>query len=393
LDRFVRSLAGSVSAPEVAADYGASPLPASLDMEKLYYLAFSQLFEFIGPLRFRRLLDRFGSAEAAWSNLRLQELLALGIKEERAAKCLNKYKILDLKRLNRLLSSQDIKIICNFEEGFPANLRPLPDSPFLLYVRGQLVATDTKAVAIVGTRRISSYGQRVIETIVPGLVNAGVTIVSGLAFGVDAKVAEETLAAGGRALAVLASGVDQITPRNNELLGQRIIESGGAIVSELPPGVTPQNYFFPIRNRIISGLALGVVVVEAAEKSGSLHTVNFATDQGRQVMAVPGSVFSEVSRGTNRLIRDGAAMVTTAEYVLEELGLRSVGAYRNTPLPPTGELSAIERKIFDLLSRDQLPIDTIIRTLKLPPSEVSTNLTLLQLKGLIKDWGGGVFGV
>ena len=362
-------------------------------MEKLYYLAFSQLFEFICPLRFRILLDRFGSAEAAWSNLRLQELLALGIKEERAAKCLNKYKILDLKRLNRLLSSQDIKIICNFEEGFPANLRPLPDSPFLLYVRGQLVATDTKAVAIVGTRRISSYGQRVIETIVPGLVNAGVTIVSGLAFGVDAKVAEETLAAGGRALAVLASGVDQITPRNNELLGQRIIESGGAIVSELPPGVTPQNYFFPIRNRIISGLALGVVVVEAAEKSGSLHTVNFATDQGRQVMAVPGSVFSEVSRGTNRLIRDGAAMVTTAEDVLEELGLRSVGAYRNTPLPPTGELSAIERQIFDLLSRDQLPIDTIIRTLKLPPSEVSTNLTLLQLKGLIKDWGGGVFGV
>jgi len=362
--------------------------------EKDYYLAFTCLFEYIGPRRFRSLIEKYGTAAAAWTNLRLRDLRELGISEVAAAKCEHIKNSLDANTLNDNLSRLNVSLLGDFENVFPANLAILDGHPLALYVRGQLLPTDARAVAIVGTRRITSYGERVVEALVSGLVNAGVSIVSGLAFGVDASVAEETLKCGGRAIAVLASGVDRITPRSNDQLGQKIVASGGALVSELPLGTLPQNYYFPVRNRIISGLALGTVVIEAAEKSGSMHTANYCAEQGRPIMAVPGSIFSEVSQGTHNLIRDGATLVGSAADILRELNI-------NEPLPRSSKndgdttslnLSDQELQIFEVIIREETHIDELARRLALSSSEVSATLTMLELKGLVKPWGGGVYG-
>jgi len=367
-------------------------------MERLYYLAFSYLFEFIGPIRFKKLLEEFGTAEVAWSRLReKQTLTAIGIREIGIAKIDSLVKNLDFKTLEKILVNPDVTVLCSFEDTFPANLRELPNCPIVLYVRGQLPDTVSKSLAIVGTRKITSYGERVISTFIPTLVASNLTIVSGLAFGVDAFVAQTVLDNGGITVAVLASGVDKVTPRSNEQLGERIIANGGAIISELPLGTEPKDYYFPIRNRIIAGMSLGTLVIEAAEKSGSLHTINFASEAGRHIMAVPGSIFSEVSQGVNRLIKDGAGMVMSGEDVLIELGI--VGATHGSPEfaggsrpAPTG-LNDTEKSIFEVVCHEPTHVDDLIRQLDLPTSVVNSTLTMLEIKGVIKNWGGGTWGV
>ena len=252
-------------------------------------------------------------------------------------------------------------------------------------MRGTLTENDRWALAVVGTRQASSYGRDATRRLVADLAGAGVTIVSGLALGIDAVAHEAALAAGGRTLAVLGSGVDQIFPAGNRPLGQAVLAQG-AILSEYPLGTPPAPTNYPPRNRIISGLALGVLVVEAPRRSGALITVQFALEQGRDVFAVPGSIFSPKSEGTNCLIRDGAMIVTRAEEILEALNLQDAVEQQAVAaaVPETPEEVALLR----LVEAEPRHIDAISRESTLAPPVVSATLAMLELKVLVKQVGG-----
>jgi DNA processing protein len=264
-------------------------------------------------------------------------------------------------------------------------LRELVNGPPLLYVRGTLAENDRWAMAVVGTRGATTYGRDATRKLVGDLVAAGVTVVSGLALGIDAVAHEAALKAGGRTLAVLGSGVDQIYPTTNRRLGEALTGQG-ALISEYPLGTIPVPTNFPPRNRIISGLALGVLVVEAAARSGALITVQFALEQGRDVFAVPGSIFSTKSEGPHGLIRDGATIVTRADDVLEALNMQNAVEQQAiaAAVPETPEEIALLR----LVEAEPRHIDAISRDSTLAPPVVSATLAMLELKGLVKQVGG-----
>src|SRR5439155_13566721 len=233
-------------------------------------------------------------------------------------------------------------------EGYPKRLRELDDAPPVLYALGELSAADDWAVGVVGTRRATSYGREAATQLSSGLAESGVTVVSGLAHGIDTVAHKAALDAGGRTIAVLGSGLDVIYPYENRQLVRRILDEGvGAVITEYPLGTQPDAMNFPPRNRIISGMSLGVLVVEAGEKSGALITVTFALEQGRDVFAVPGPITSRVSEGTNNLLKLGAKCVTSARDILEELNIDMVSehveAARSLPADPT------ERMLLDFL--------------------------------------------
>lgn len=256
--------------------------------------------------------------------------------------------------------------------------------PPLLYVRGQLSPVDAWSVAVVGTRSPTSYGREATRRIVGELAAAGVTIVSGLAIGIDTAAHEAALEAGGRTIAVLACGLDMVYPERNAALAERICASG-ALVGEFALGTRPAPQLFPVRNRIISGLAMGVLVIEAGIQSGALITVNFALEQGREVLAVPGSIFSKVSQGPHQLLRSGAAMVTCGQDVLDALNLSAAAAQQEVqaalPEGPT------EAALLDLLSYEPRHVDELRRQSDLPIAAVSSTLALMELKGLVRQVG------
>jgi len=359
--------------------------------EKYYYLAFSEFFEFIGPHRFRALLRAFGSAEAAWKKIDSEILVRLGLGKERAAEFFRNRKSLNLETKTKLISRLGVSLIADFEDSYPPRLKAISDPPYLLYVRGNLMKRDELALAVVGSRKATSYGREVTRTLVWDLANAGLTIVSGLAYGIDTLAHQAALEAGGRTIAVLASGIDNITPRANIGLAEKITASGqGAVLSEFPLGTSPQPFYFPIRNRLISGLSLGVLVIEAARKSGALITAGCALDQGRDVFAVPGSIFSLLSVGANDLIKQGAKLVQTAQDVLEELklgGKRETSRARDV-LPESVE----EKAILDLLESGELTVDEIVRELGIAPAVVSSTLTLMLMKGMVRELGSSRYG-
>jgi len=244
---------------------------------------------------------------------------------------------------------------------------------------------DRWAVAVVGTRRVTAYGRQVVERLVPELSRAGVTIVSGLARGIDGVAHRVALASGGRTLAVLGSGLDRMYPTEHAALAREIVGQG-AVLSEFPLGTPPDALNFPRRNRIISGLAMGTLVVEAGSTSGALITADFALEQGRDVFAVPGSILSPASDGPNRLIKEGAKPVTCAQDILEELNLTAVAQHEavREALPENDTETALLR----LLSQEPLHVDELGRTAALPVAEVSSALTMLELKGLVRQVGG-----
>jgi len=278
------------------------------------------------------------------------------------------------------------------DEYYPAQLREIPSPPKALYVRGH-IPKNRPMIGIVGTRRCTPYGKRVTQHIVRGLVRAGVVIVSGMAIGIDSEAHKAALAAAGETVAVVGSGIDEsvVYPRCNKILA-REIEKQGAVTSEFDPYEKSRSHFFPQRNRVISGLSLGVVVIESKERGGSLITANFALDQNREVFAVPGGVFWETSAGSNNLIRQGAKAVTCAEDILEELNLA-------VPVQETNKIIAknpIEQKILDvLLAKPGTPmhIDIIVGTTKLSSSEVSSALTMMELEEVIKNHGGDYYTI
>lgn len=347
--------------------------------------------EFVGSSTFGRLMGYFGSAQKAWQNLDRSNGEKLGIGEDSLQKFLAwRSKCSPMALMDKF--SRQVDYIFPIENNlYSSNLKNISDPPYLLFVRGNPSVLNGETLAVVGSRRISPYGRQAVEILICDLVRAGLVIVSGLAIGADACAHQAALDAGGRTLAILASGVDQITPSANYQLGCRILSSGqGAILSERPPGWRVQKFSFPLRNRLIAGVSLGVLVVEAAENSGSLHTVASALEQGREVFAVPGPINSPVSQGTNRLIQQGAKLVAKASDVLEELGMASPPELDEPgSLSSTLSLSPDEDQFLKIIrgnqgsSSGQLAIIAAI-----PADRLNGILTLLELKGVISCQSG-----
>jgi DNA processing protein len=268
--------------------------------------------------------------------------------------------------------------------SFPKLLAEISGRPSILYLRGEVLPVDEASVAIVGTRRATPYGRQSAERLAGELAQAGITVVSGLARGVDAAAHRAALVAGGRTIAVLGSGPDVIYPPEHRRLAEQILESG-AVISEFAPGTKPDAQNFPARNRIISGMTLGTLVIEAPLRSGALITATFAADQGREVFVVPGSIFAPSSEGTNALLRDGARIVRNGDDVLEDLGLRE-GA--NAPMTQGRLLlEEDERRLVDALGKEARHIDEIAEEAGLTPGAASALLLTMELKGLIRNYG------
>jgi DNA processing protein len=284
-----------------------------------------------------------------------------------------------------------VNIVPFTDPSYPTRLRMIPDPPPVLYVKGEIRGEDERAIAVVGSRSASDYGRRVARNLCRDLASLGFTVVSGMARGIDGAAHEMTLTAGGRTIAVLGSGVDYAYPPEHGHLYQRISQNG-AVVSEFPIGTRPMAFNFPARNRLISGLSVGVVVVEATEKSGSLITARLALEQGREVFAVPGEVGASRSRGAHRLIRQGAKLVETAHDIIEEIApqlLRRGSEVVSEPKRPLPQnFGGDFQKIFSLFQDRSLQIDEIIESSGYSSAKVSEILLELELQGYIKQLPG-----
>lgn len=355
------------------------------------WIAFST-FPQIGPVRFEHLLKQFGSARDAW-NVPERELLKIGFSEKLVSDFSNHKRTINLNSYFIRLKELGIETVAKTDENYPELLKKIEDSPYILYVlfRGKnelfLKELAGVSIAVVGARKMTSYGKEVVERLVVGLVDAGVTIISGLALGIDAAAHKAALDAGGYTIGVLGGGLDNIYPPSNKRLASEMIASGrGVLISEYPLGypAMPQN--FPSRNRIVSGLSLGVVVVEGMEKSGTLLTASSAASQGREVFAVPGPVTSPMSRAPHFLLKNGAKLVEKTEDILEELDIKEIHKKQKAKreLPETEE----EKKLFNILKSEPMDIDSLVRVSGLATGVVLSTLTPMELKGMLKNIGG-----
>ncbi len=339
----------------------------------------------IGPARFQRLLDRFGSGEDAW-NAPAVELARAGLDRKPLQNLLEARATLDLDAELGRLAAAGVHPVTLADPGYPRMLREVHLPPPVLYVKGDLLPADEWAVAVVGTRNAKVYGREITRYLAGDLARNGVTIVSGLARGIDSEAHRAALDAGGRTIAVLGCGVDIIYPYENSALAQQIVKHG-ALVSEYPLGTRPERGNFPPRNRIISGLALGTLVAQAGERSGALITAYYALEQGREVFAVPGSILDRGSSGTNKLIQQGEAkLVFSAQDVMEELNLTMVSAHAEMrALAPT---DSTEAALLKYLSADPVHVDELGHASGFPIAQVTAALALMELKGLVRQAGG-----
>jgi DNA processing protein len=276
-------------------------------------------------------------------------------------------------------------VITWLDNDYPSRLKNIQQPPPVLYLRGSYTLQDNWAVAIVGTRRVTSYGRQVTEQIATLLARNGVTVVSGLARGVDGVAHQAALSTGGRTLAVLGSGVDQIYPPEHRSLAEKI-EENGAIISDYAPGTPPESANFPPRNRIISGLAGAVVVVEAGDTSGALITASFAAEQGKEVFAVPGGIYSPQSRGTNKLIVNGATPMIDPKDILDALDFHKVEQYHQASLLLPAD--DVESQLMALMNLEPMHIDDIQAQSGLPIEKISASLTMMELKGMVRQVTG-----
>lgn len=350
--------------------------------EKAYWVAFNRVSG-IGPARLAALLEVCGSVEAAWK-APIQQLKAAGLDRRTLENLLSLRRSLDLAAEWQRLEQLAITVLTWEDPEYPDNLREVPHPPPVLYVRGELIPQDRCAVAVVGTRQASVYGREVARRVATDLAKNGVTVVSGLALGVDAIAHTAALEAGGRTLAVLGSGVDQIYPAQNRKIASAMAQQG-AILSEYPLGTKPEASNFPPRNRVISGLSLCVVVVEAGERSGALITAKFAAEQGRDVFAVPGSILHPGSVGCNQLIQEGASPLLSVDDLLRQLDLQRVATQQETrqALPPDPS----EAQLLAHLSAEPKHIDELVREVTLAAAQISSLLTIMELKGLVRQVG------
>jgi DNA processing protein len=354
-----------------------------MNNERTYWLALNMV-KGIGAARHRAILDAFGSAEAAW-HAAPSALRAAGINEATVQNFVELQQTLDPQTIEPDLAKHNVVALTLNEDGYPRKLRELDGAPPVLYVRGQLLPEDEWAVAVVGTRQVTTYGRQIAEEFGAFLAHNGITLVSGLARGVDTIAHHAALRAGGRTIAVLAHGLEQVYPSSNRQLADEVI-ARGALVSDYAIGTPPDAANFPPRNRIISGLSLAVVIVEAGEQSGALITAGFAAEQGREVFAVPGNIHAPQSKGTNLLIQRGAHPLIRYEDLLDMLNLEMMAEHRSATAALPAD--AAEAALFGLLGQEPLHVNEIGALARLPIDQVSSTLALMELKGLVRQVGG-----
>lgn len=344
-----------------------------------------------GPARVDLLLKYFGSAIGVWK-ASSKELSEIGLKKDTVQKFeLHRKKFNPEAYFNRL-DKLSISYLTFKDENYPNNLAELTNAPIVLYYKGNIKASDEFAIAIVGTRKMTSYGREVTERFAAELASVGVTIVSGLAIGIDAVAHKVAIEVGGRSIAVVASGLDRISPVTNKWIADKIInENLGAVVSEYPLGYPSFRTNFANRNRIISGLSKAVLVIEGRRQSGTFLTVSAAADQGRSVFAVPGQITSPMSEAPHYLIQNGAKIAFSPKDILDEMDmqLKVDKEAVERALPSTKD----EEKLLQILANEPLHLDEISREMKAKISDVSATLTTMELKGLVKNLGGGVYKV
>ncbi len=356
--------------------------------DKEYLIALST-FTSIGPMRTKLLLSYFKSAKKIWQ-APPKDLLKVGLGINLTEKFVDHRKSFDIKKYLYDLKKESISVVTIFDKNYPENLKDLEDCPHVLYVKGELKRSDSRAVAIVGTRLMTSYGREVTQKLATELATYGITVISGLALGVDAEAQRAAISAGGRTIAVLASGLDTISPLANKQLALGIIsKNSGAIVSEYPLGFMPFKENFAVRNRLISGLSKAVIVIEGRMKSGTFYTVNAAANQGRPVFAVPGPITSPASEGPNYLIQNGAKLITGARDVLDELHLQlRVDKEAVEKVMPGGPE---ETKLLETLEREPLHLDELVRISGIKTADVSARLTIMEMKGMVRNMGNGIY--
>jgi len=350
--------------------------------ELKYWLGFS-LVPGIGRVRISQLKQYFGALESAW-HAPESRLKQAGLDSRSIDALLTLRPRISLDEEMAKLEHYKMTALPCDDPRYPYRLKEIYDHPPVLYVRGNITVLDQPCLAVVGTRRPTIYGRQATEEIVSDLAASNIVIVSGLARGIDSIAHRAALDAGGKTIAVFASGLDIVYPGENVKLAQAIKEQG-ALVSEHPPGTRPRAENFPLRNRIMSGLSLGVLVVEAGERSGALITAHQAVEQNREVFAIPGSIFSPASRGTNRLIQEGAKLVLSYLDILEELNLSMV--VQQTELREFSPATTAESAVLRQLDAQPRHIDEICRGCGLPMPAVSSTLTMLELKGIARQVG------
>lgn len=365
-----------------------------------FWIALSMIPE-VGNASYKRLLSVFGTPKAVFDSPedRIASVPGIGVRRARNIKNFSDWR--HVQDQIELLARENVRIVTCDALGYPAMLKQIDDAPAVLFVKGQIEDEDRFAVAIVGSRKTTSYGRLVAERLSAGLAEAGFTIVSGMARGIDTIAHMGAIKCGGRTIAVLGTGLDRAYPPENKGLMERIADSG-YVVSEFPFGTVPNRENFPQRNRLISGLSLGVVVVEAAAGSGALITARYALEQNREVFAVPANINSPNATGTNELIKSGAKLVQKTDDIIVELApiLKGyVGAARKLTdslgmtgaAPARTELTNEERKLCDILTGEPTHIDALSRRLSLPPAKALTLLLNLELKGIVKQAEGKMF--
>jgi len=370
------------------------------------YLALN-LLPNIGPIRVRRLLEQFREPQAILSAPVRDLLLVPGIGEETAAQIADWENRIDLPEELRRIREHEIELLTLADPRYPAALRQIHDPPFLLYLRGTITRADAAAVGVVGSRRMSHYGREQARKFSFQLARAGFTIISGLARGIDTAAHEAALAADGRTIAVLGSGIGKVYPPENQALADRIAASG-AVLSEFPVLYVPDKQSFPLRNRIVAGMSSGLLVVEAPARSGSLITANQALEQGRTVFAIPGPIDRPSSEGCHRLIQQGATLVCTPDDVIDELGLEINALpldFTKIPAQQEGnktpaensiprrqiDLSPLEERLLGELALGDSTIDALAAATQLPAGRIGAALLQLEMKRLIRQLPGKYF--
>lgn len=344
----------------------------------------------VGGAKYKKLLDYFGSPERVLLASRDELCLVEGVNEQTAKNIIEHRNKVPIEKELKLIQQCKIKLLVLADEDYPQNLKSIYDPPMLLYVKGNLKLQDNISIAIVGTRRATVYGKTVTEKISGDLGAKNITVISGMARGIDTQAHRGCLAKGGRTIAVLGSGLAHIYPPENRDLAEKIA-SQGAVISEFPMETKPDRGNFPLRNRVISGLSLGTVIIEAGEKSGALITTDLALEQGREVFAVPGNIFSRYSKGTHKLIKQGAKLVETADDIIEEIRVLE-GLFKKKDLKSIStenhKLNSDEQIVYDILELEPLHVDQICQRTQLPINKINQILFSLEMKGLARQLPG-----
>ncbi|HUT22677.1 MAG TPA: DNA-processing protein DprA [Candidatus Bipolaricaulota bacterium] len=358
--------------------------------EELKYLLGIVRFQKIGAARLKCLMTYFPSYKDAFQG-ELSDLIFSGLAPNIAEEFVIQRNSIDPDKELELLNKEGLKVITSNSEAYSDLLKEAHNHPALLFYKGNLNLLKTNCLAVVGTRRISNYGRQILPDLIVELIKNDLTIVSGLALGIDSLAHKTTIDHAGKTIAVLGSGLDKanIYPTSNRYLAEQILENNGLIVSEFPIGTLPLSHNFPARNRIISGLSLGTLVVEAGETSGALITAKYALDQNREVFAVPGPINSPTSLGPNNLIKQGAKATTSTKDILDELNMEKIEELveRKKEI----DLSVEEKLIWNILKSEPIHIDKISRLTGLPASKINANVTIMEMKGLIRDLGNQMF--